>query len=223
MHTFIHGNTLTDKSNRLIAQFPDTIEPDQIAAYQNLFAIAPDLLTRVQSILDRLVSPQFLPSLRVGRRSAPDAGTKILSSPPSWLPRAIQTVARALGSQSDRYESPMLITDLAPLWITRNSLKDDGGTIIANISDALPEKDAQNYLQLFAASVDLLDIIDYISFKKLDEIKKGYEDAREFSKHQNLPLDVPALGVNPPIIPDDLEADRQLVARAKGNAYEAWH
>jgi hypothetical protein len=141
---------------------------------------------------------------------------------PAWFSKAAQAVSRAKGDDTLRPDAPMLIIDLLPLWIDGRMLKDDTGCMVATVSPELPDDIASSYAHIFAASVDLLDIIDFTSWKELAEMRRNYDEALEFNKHENLPAGVSILGDNPPIIPDRLEQLRKLVARAKGKNYEPW-
>jgi hypothetical protein len=75
------------------------------------------------------------------------------------------------------------------------------------------------YAHLFAASVHLLDIIDFLSSKELAEIEQSCEVAREFNKLSDIPPDVPVLGAPSPFIPDSLQKTLQMVAKAKGKEF----
>ena len=107
----------------------------------------------------------------------PATATRIASTSPSWLPRAIKTIAQALCVEDERFDCPMNVVDVRPLWIDDRLLKDDDGVVVAIIANQLSCSDAKSCAHLFVASVDLLDMIDGISREEVASLRRDYLDA----------------------------------------------
>jgi hypothetical protein len=218
----IKSDTIVDRAGRIVAVLCKELPEDLLFAYANVFVTSEDLLAYMENILTPILDgfDAFKHDKNLyGYRGYSGASTQ--RGFPDWLMRGISAVAKANGEDT-QHNRMMTKTTLRNLSVDGNVLKDDKGQIIATISKELSDQAIKSYAHHFAAAVDLLDIIDFTSGEELAEIEQAFKTGREFSKHENLPADVPVLGEPNSVIPDKLRATRQLVARARGKEYKDW-
>ena len=210
----INGTALKNCSGAVLAIVSTGLSPEESHSYLNVFASSNDLCRTAEQIVAAIISGFEAQEKRIStERLGGYSGWTRYRSFPSWFERAVQTIALASGEETLRYKSKMLVkTCLRPLFLEGNVLKDDRGETVATLSTKLSDEVSKSYALRFAASVDLLDIIDFISGEELAEIEQAFKTGREFSKHENLPADVPVLGEPNSVIADKLRATRQLGA-----------
>lgn len=219
----IENGLLKDGLGRVIASISSELGDQTIHDYVHAFAASHELLAAMESFLAPVIAAFEAEEKRASSEGLTISyGTTHYRSLPEWAQRGVRAVALARGENVTWHKDKMATrTNLRPLSVEGNVLIDDFGQVVATISNDLG-KELSSYANLFAASVELLDIIDFKSGEELAEIKRAFEFGREFSKHENLPANVTVLGELPPLIPDKLRATRQLVARAKRKEYKDW-
>jgi hypothetical protein len=221
----IEGNAIKDEHGLLLARIPTELGLNKVRSYAHIFVVAFDLLDCLQNKVNSIVeNDAFKQDMTViGSGFMPYVGsimaTRVPSIAPRWLPRAIQTIGQALGSEDARFDCPMDVIDVRPLWIDDRSLKDDDGVVAAVISDQLPYDDARSYAHLFVASVDLLDILDAMSRDELAVLRRDYTDALAFNKKNNVVIATSEFA-DQFVTPPELEQMLQLTAKAKNLVYK---
>jgi hypothetical protein len=214
----IDGDVLKDRAGRVVGILRRDVGHDTFFAYIHVFAASAELFRFMEDQVTRSVAGLEAHESRMKQEfsnSRPAYGCTRYSAPPAWLEKGIQAVAMAKGDDVQP-DDEMMMPGPNALIIKDNILKDDSGQIVAVLSKELGEDKVSAYAHLFAASVHLLDIIDFLSSRELTEIEQACEAAREFNKLNNIPPDVPILGTPSPVIPDRLQKMLQIVAKAKG-------
>jgi hypothetical protein len=214
----IENNVIKDHAKRTVAVLSEEIGPDKVYSYAHVLAASAELFDFLEDVISKIFSrfDAFKPK-STGYSAYSDLSTH--GNFPDWVKRGAQAIALAKGQAVRPNRHQMFSANLRPLFIENNLLKDDGGQVIAVLSEELNPGMMREYALLFAASVDLLDVVDSKSSKDLAEIEREYKSALQFNHHENLPPNVSQLAVTPLVLPDNLEAMLRLVAKAKGQHY----
>lgn len=106
------------------------------------------------------------------------------------------------------------MTESVQFVIDGRNLKDGSGDTIMCLSDGLSENDVKKYGSLFAASLDMLAMLEDIFNEKLKEWQEACKDAAEYNNR----FDVPSLR---PLaeyqnVPESLGRGLALISKAKG-------
>jgi hypothetical protein len=213
----IDDNLLKDCAGRVVVTLPKDLRQDQLSSYAHMFAASAELLHFMEDTITQSVAGlearMKQESSSVGFRAY--TGRATYPSPPAWLEKGIQSVAMAKG-ENVQPDAEMMMPGSSPLYIDDNILKDEAGQVIAVLSKEIGEDRVYAYAHRFAASVHLLDVMEFLSSQELGAIEQADEAAREFNKLTNTPSDVRILSAPSAIIPESLSKLLQIVAKAKG-------
>lgn len=215
----IEGNVLKDRKGKVIVAISQELGWQSVCAYTHAFAASSDLLAFMKHKMTTVVGGyDAFKQERTLLGHRPYTDISVNSGFPDWVKRGTRAIALAEGEAVPRNHYPMLAeTNLRPLTIEGNTLKDDVDQVVAVLSKELNGDEVNAYARTFAASVELLDIINFKSGNELADMKKEYGAAQEFNKHKGVPSNIAVLGASKPYIPDELErlADSLLGLKAR--------
>jgi hypothetical protein len=225
----IEGNVLKDRLGKTVAVISPELGQDVAYAYAHTFAVSSQLLEfmkdKITPLIDRYIQLGDFGKDKYARLGGhqPYTHTVVNTGFADWIKKGIQAVALAEGEGGYRSHYTMMTeTELRQLYVEGNILRDDMGQVVAKMSEQLTPDAANTYARIFAASVEVLDIIDFKSGAELAGMRNEYEAALEYNKHDRLPSNVSVVGVTQPFIPAELERTRRLVTKAKGKIYKDW-
>ena len=217
----IDDNVLKDRAGRVVATLSKGLGLAEAFSYAHVFAASAELLRFMEIKVTESVAALEAYDTRMKQefsKTRAYVGHTTYSNPPAWLEESILVVTMAKGERV-QLNQKLIMTNLDPLLVKDNYLTNYEGKIIAVLSKDSGEDKVLAYAHLFAASVHLLDIINFLSSKELAEIEQSCKVAREFNKLSDIPPDVPVLGAPSPFIPDSLQKTLQMVAKAKGKEF----
>jgi hypothetical protein len=193
------GNLLKDRNGKTVAIISPELESERVSGYAHLFSAAPELL-------DFLVNAVPL-ALEENERMRPKptlTGYQGFSHPlvspglPGWVDRAVQAMAVVYDEappQRDPIDPGLSLSLDDP-----NALEDGDGHVVVRVSADLDKATAREYVCLFLAAGEMLDIVDDMTKTAF----KRHVDGQEVETRYKY------------IIPERLRSMSDLVAKAKG-------
>jgi len=219
------ANLLVDERGQEILCLEESAEKDIGRKYLCAFESADELrsffVQQLAHSVDAFRGFEQRDHSHVGYR--PVSGLSAYQGLPEWMKDAASLVMWIADGESRRPHHKSKTKWLLPLDAVDNKFFTSAGQPIAVLNPMLSPDEKAHYERLLCGAIDLLDILDAHSRDQILEIEKSYDSGLEFNKQEGLPPEVPILGVENVYVPDGVQLQRKLVAKAKGENYYIWY